>query len=141
MNPISSGETNGGIQLPPIPEQATGTNPVEQVPGVLPEVAPAAFEQGAAAPQPAAPAFPSLPLPPLGQAPADDAVAPVSTPVNAPIPDVADDGDLIEKEWVNKAKKIIEDTRNDPHEQSKEITLFKADYMKKRYNKSIKLSE
>ena len=56
-------------------------------------------------------------------------------------PAIADDNDLIEKEWVSKAKKIIEATREDPYAQSKEITEFKADYMKKRYNKNIKVSE
>ncbi len=56
-------------------------------------------------------------------------------------PLVADDNDLIEKEWVAKAKKIIEENREDPHNQSKEMTLFKADYMKKRYNKVIEDSE
>ena len=56
-------------------------------------------------------------------------------------PTVADDGDLIEKEWVNKAKRIVESTRDDPYKQSEELTAFKADYMKKRYGKDIKLSK
>jgi hypothetical protein len=56
-------------------------------------------------------------------------------------PDIADDNDLIEKEWVNKAKSIIEKTKTNPHDQSDAMTLFKADYIKKRYNKTIKTSE
>lgn len=56
-------------------------------------------------------------------------------------PAVADDIDLIEKEWVDKAKAIVNSTRNDPHSQNDEMNRFKADYMKKRYNKDIKLSE
>lgn len=56
-------------------------------------------------------------------------------------PAVADDADLIEKEWVQKAKDIIAETQNDPHLQSKELNIFKADYMQKRYNKVLKLSE
>lgn len=56
-------------------------------------------------------------------------------------PDIAEDTDLIEKEWVEKAKQIVERTRDDPYEQSKELTLFKADYMKKRYNRTIKIGE
>lgn len=56
-------------------------------------------------------------------------------------PQIADDNDLIEKEWVAKAKKIIDDNREDPYNQSKEMTLFKADYMKKRYNKTIKVGD
>jgi len=54
-----------------------------------------------------------------------------------PAPAAADDGDLIEKEWVMKAKHIVEQTRNDPHEQTKALHALKADYMKKRYNKII----
>lgn len=50
-----------------------------------------------------------------------------------------EDSDLIEKEWVNKAKRIVENTRNDPHKQSEELTLMKADYMKQHYGKTIKL--
>lgn len=52
----------------------------------------------------------------------------------------ADDADLIEKEWVTKAKQIVERTRDDPYKQSEDLTLFKADYMQKRYGKTIKVS-
>ena len=65
----------------------------------------------------------------------------VNTTATSSNPAVADDNDLIEKEWVAKAKKIIEENREDPFNQSKEITLFKADYMKKRYNKVLRVSE
>lgn len=72
----------------------------------------------------------------------------VSQPTNAATttttndnPQVAEDNDLIEKEWVAKAKKIIDDNRENPKIQSKEMNLFKADYMNKRYNKIIKISE
>lgn len=50
----------------------------------------------------------------------------------------ASDTELIEKEWVEKAKKIIEGTKADPHEQQEAINKFKAEYMKKRYNKIMK---
>ena len=56
-------------------------------------------------------------------------------------PSVAHDDDLIEQEWVHKAKAIVEQTREDPHLQNQEINKFKADYIKKRYNKEIKVSE
>lgn len=57
------------------------------------------------------------------------------------MPQIADDTDLIEKEWVIKAKEIVAQTAHDPHLQSREMTKFKAEYMKKRYNKDLKLSE
>lgn len=55
-------------------------------------------------------------------------------------PPMADDVDLIEKEWVNKVKEIVEKTKNDPYEQSRQLTMLKADYLQKRYNKTIKLT-
>lgn len=62
-------------------------------------------------------------------------------PLQASSPLMAEDSDLIEKEWVEKAKKIVEATRDDPYQQNREINKVKADYMKKRYNKDIHLSE
>ncbi len=53
----------------------------------------------------------------------------------------AEDSDLIEKEWVQKAKQIIAATKEDPHIQNREMGRIKADYLKKRYNKDIKLEE
>lgn len=56
-------------------------------------------------------------------------------------PQIADDLDLIEKEWVEKAKAIVEQTKHDPRTQSREINRFKADYLKRRFNKEVKLEE
>lgn len=90
-----------------------------------------------APPATAAPATTAIPA----QAPP---IAPASSPIKVHVtdsPSVAGDIDLIEKEWVVKAKAIVDKTRNDPHAQQKEISKFKADYMKKRYNKDVKVSE
>ena len=54
-------------------------------------------------------------------------------------PPTADDLDLIEKEWVKKAKNIVSATMGDPYAQNKQINEMKVDYIKKRYNKDIKL--
>lgn len=56
-------------------------------------------------------------------------------------PTAADDADVIEKEWVEKAKDIVAQTKTDPHQQSAALTTFRHDYMKKRYGKEIKLPE
>lgn len=69
--------------------------------------------------------------------PTDDPQAAATSQAAAPV--VADDSDLIEKAWVEKAKSIVEGTRNDPYLQNKELNSFKADYMKKRYNKDIQV--
>lgn len=71
--------------------------------------------------------------------------APVSSPaaggaLNVQAPVIADDVDLIEKEWVHKVKEIIAKTAKDPYEKSRQLTLIKADYLQKRYNKTIKLT-
>lgn len=57
------------------------------------------------------------------------------------LPQIADDNDLIEKEWVEKAKQIVDKTKDDPYLQNRELGNMRADYMKKRYNKDIKLVE
>jgi len=64
-----------------------------------------------------------------------------NTSLSPHAPSVASDADLIEKEWVLKAKSIVSRTKDDPRKQSNEINQFKADYIKKRYNKDIKVSE
>lgn len=55
--------------------------------------------------------------------------------VEITLPPAAQDNDLIEKEWVEKAKQIVEHTRDNPYEQQRALAEMKADYMKKRYNK------
>jgi hypothetical protein len=71
-----------------------------------------------------------------------DDISPVTAVASTSnVPDTADDNDLIEKEWVNKAKKIVKNNREDPFTQTKELTAFKADYMMKKYNKVIKVDE
>ena len=56
-------------------------------------------------------------------------------------PQIADDVDLIEKEWVEKAKEIVGKTKENPYLQNKAISEIKADYIQKRYNKNIAKSE
>lgn len=50
-------------------------------------------------------------------------------------PIVAADEDLIEKEWVDKAKKIINETKNDPYKQEQAISGLRSDYINKRYGR------
>jgi hypothetical protein len=80
---------------------------------------------------PATPA--ALPLPPtplpshMPQPKTDDSAAPT----------IASDDDLIEKEWVDKAKKIIADTQNDPYRREQEVSKLQVDYLRKRYGKEL----
>ncbi|HEX7484340.1 MAG TPA: hypothetical protein VF281_04275 [Candidatus Saccharimonadales bacterium] len=73
--------------------------------------------------------------------------APTVVSDNAPVPPVddtpiaANDDDLIEKEWVDKAKKIIMQTKDDPYRREQEVGKLQADYLRKRYGKELGASE
>jgi hypothetical protein len=67
--------------------------------------------------------------------------APISDDIITTSPQEAKDDNLIEKEWVHGAKKIVQETKHDPQEQAAKISHFKRDYIKKRFGKDIKLPE
>lgn len=76
-----------------------------------------------------------MPMPPQQVVPMPVTAQPVnSNPV------VAADDDLIEKEWVDKAKKIIAETRDDPYRREQEVSKLQADYLRKRYGREIGVS-
>lgn len=85
-------------------------------------------------------------LPPAQSAAVPGSAAPGAVPAAQPaagapmpaLPAMADDGDLIEKEWVNKVKHVVQATAQDPYELNRQFTKIKADYMQKRYGKTIK---
>lgn len=52
-------------------------------------------------------------------------------------PTIANDDDLIEKEWVNKAKDIIAKTQDNPYQREKEVSQLQVDYLRKRYGKEL----
>ena len=62
-------------------------------------------------------------------------------PVIANTPIAAADTDVLEKEWLDKAKSIVKNARQDPRKQNTEVSHLKADYMQKRYGKIIKLPD
>lgn len=82
---------------------------------------------------PGAAAFTPPPMPVI--VPADDQKTSQSQDDASPA--VAADDDLIEKEWVEKAKQVVAETRNDPHAQDAAVGRLQADYLKKRYGKII----
>jgi hypothetical protein len=63
------------------------------------------------------------------------------TPVASSTPAIAEDVDVIEKEWVDKAREVVEKTAGDPHAEEEGIEDLQIDYMKKRYGKDIAKSE
>lgn len=83
-----------------------------------------------------APVVPVLPAP-LPQVD-DSAVSGVNNAITTvAAPDAAADEDLIEKEWVDKAKKIIEETKDDPYRREQEISKLQREYIRKRYGREI----
>ena len=83
---------------------------------------------------------PALPVPTVPEPPAQG-VVPVLNPVplHNDNPTTAGDDDVIEKEWVDKAKKIVIQTKDDPYKQEQEVSKLQADYLKKRYGKEVKV--
>ncbi len=126
-------------ELPP--PQVTGENIQDS------ESRQPAIEQERAAgelPSVGSPSFGQAPVQPITNTPNDPSGAADSPLANASTPSIAlaaDDSDLIEKEWVERAKAIVNQTKDNPHQQTKAMNKFKADYVKKRYNKELKVNE
>lgn len=74
---------------------------------------------------------------PQSSAPVDDSDSGEGTSV----PLVANDDDLIEKEWVDKAKKIVSETKDDPYRREAEVGKLQVEYLRKRYGKELGVSE
>jgi hypothetical protein len=120
---------------PPLPYESR----TDQSPGIVPEAvekAPEHTEQRAEVSNQTPPAVPVLPPPVVGlQEPTLN--TPAVKPVVNDTPIVAADEDLIEKEWVDKAKKIVEETKDDPYRREQEVGKLQADYLRKRYGKEL----
>jgi len=72
---------------------------------------------------------------------ADNTSIVVTNTTSSSNPLIANDKDVIENEWVRAAKKIVSETRDDPHRQEEEVGKLQVDYMSKRYGEEIKRSE
>lgn len=85
-------------------------------------------------------ATPVLPTPVLPTS-APQVGADATAVVHDDTPLLAADEDLIEKEWVDKAKKIILETKDDPYAREAAVTKLQADYLKKRYGRELGAAE
>lgn len=135
---------------PELPQQLPNAESVPQMPSGL-EAQPTGIEHG----------FEVAPIPERGVSTVETAnqppaVMPVADPLTPATPVVAqDDGattsddstlsagdvDLIEKEWVDKVKRMISLTKGDPYERGRAVTQLQAEYLKKRFNKILGQSE
>lgn len=130
------------MQLPPpVMEQAPVQNGPENTSEKLAESGPAARPERHSGIQSQGMPMPTIPLPQQPSVTQQQSQTDVISTTNSSMPAIASDSDLIEKEWVNKAKQIVELTRDDPYRQSQQLTGVKVDYMQKRYGKSIKMGK
>lgn len=122
-------------KLPVSPPVTTeGFSSVEVVPAAAPERVGELPPAAATVSMPSTPAI-TQPQVQMSQAPAGAQGGVQDSPM------IADDVDVMEKEWVDKAKRIVSETKDNPHQQEKEVSKLQADYLMKRYNKKIKLAE
>lgn len=54
-----------------------------------------------------------------------------------PVPQVADDTDIIEPEWVNAVRNVINAYRGDPYNLNTAVAMLRREYLSKRYGKDI----
>ena len=138
-----SGGSNFELPVPETPEQPAERAQEKEVERQRPATQEAGV--GKRAPQPGAAALPDVTQ--LPQAPTAVPSEPTDQPASAGSvsPTTRDlkaaDGDLIEKEWIHRAKAIVDKTKDDPHQQKSEMSKVKADYIQKRFNKAVKTDE
>ena len=131
---------------PELPQVRNGAETAPQIPGGVeyhPETAPHGVEikrstEQSIAPieqQPIAPPTTLPPVAPTAPVTSDNSTLPAADDSGTPL--IAADEDLIEKEWVDKLKSIISLTKDDPYERAKVIAQLQADYLRKRYNRTL----
>jgi len=139
MNEAGGGEPKQHLEVirPPEPGETSKGQSVERQRPASQEST-AGKQATPAAIQPL-PVLPDVPAAVPVSLPKDDTAAPVSSPATAKLP--AADGDRIEKQWIEKAKAIVAETKSDPYRQKHEMSKIKADYIGKRYNKIVKTDD
>lgn len=137
---FSSSERNASLSpnsaeaIPSLPTPETGF----ESPIVSPEYGPVNPERGGELAAQAQAGMAAQPIPVTLPIPTPSGVSNIpQAPTSDGLPAVAADEDLIEKEWVDKAKQIVSQTRDDPARQEKEVGRLQADYLKKRYGKQL----
>jgi len=138
MQPENTRPQVGPEQLPMPPTRVGEQLPVVPSPESGIETRGEQFEQTAEAAAAAADmAAQGVPIQQVA-VPVIDPITPVADNTN---PAVAADEDVIEKEWVDKAKQIILSTKDDPHGRSSKVSELQKDYLQKRYGKVIGAGE
>ncbi|MBH1980080.1 hypothetical protein I8H83_04710 [Candidatus Saccharibacteria bacterium] len=132
---------------PRSPEQ----NPVPQVesyeippnfasPETFPGVSPERVEQRSAIELAPPPIMPAPVVVPVVPQPLPQAIPTPMAPT-AVNPTTANDDDDIEKEWVDRAKQVIIQTKDNPYAREKAIGELQRDYLSKRYGRQIGVND
>jgi len=105
--------------------EAIEVSPVESQPSSLP------VEQGPS----------SIPVTPIIE-PQNDQNQTIPAQTNEPliIEDEIAGGGSLEKPWIEKAERIIEDNEDDPYKEEEEHEDLQIDYLEKRFGKKLKRS-
>jgi hypothetical protein len=129
-----NGENQVNFELPQAPEQANEDTSLEAIPSRSPENKPQS--QSAQTSLAAAQSY-ALPSQTVTQA-IDDSNTPT---VQASSQQTDKSTDRIDKVWIDKARSVIAKTKDDPYEQNRQMSQVKAEYIKTRFNKSIKTDD
>ncbi len=125
-----------GPELPSVtPEMAGNFSTPETQIGASVERGEGKSEAVTQSSQSATPITPTLPLAVVTSPLTDDSAVPLQTNIS---PAAAKDNELIEREWVDKAKKVIIETKDDPYQREQRVSELQADYLWKRYGRQLK---
>jgi hypothetical protein len=137
---------NSGVELPPLIEQSplagipnimpSGSEAIGQIPE-MPKSTYEAMPSNISGPPIQAPAYTPPQLPPQSN---DDGRSDATKASKTAGKKFFKDKELIDKEWVNKAKAIVAQTQDDPFKQSEQMSNLRAEYISREFNKTIKLS-
>jgi hypothetical protein len=133
MNPNSGENTNFELQNQPAETELTPGSGLERT-AQTPENRPALQKPAVSSQDVSSIAVPSQVT---AQTFSDDQTGDGASASASP----ANHADRIEKQWVDRAKAVIAQTKNDPYRQKAEISKVKAEYIKKRFNKTIKTDD
>ncbi|MBI2592370.1 hypothetical protein HYW36_02750 [Candidatus Saccharibacteria bacterium] len=138
MNEAGGGEPKIPFEVPKLPEQpgkaeerAIETGPAEGESAAGKQPTPAVIQP--------LPVIPDVPVAMPAATGQPTTLTPVTSTASSKL--TAHDTNLIEKQWVDKAKEIVAQTKSDPHKQKAEMSKVKADYIQKRFNKPIKTDD
>lgn len=130
MKPENNRAPIGPENLPMPPAPNAERMPVMPAPETGIEKAPERVEQAAEARA----AVSDMPVPATPTTP-DPATTTQQPSTASPL--TANDDDVIEKEWVDKAKDIVQKTAGDPHGRADQANALQKDYLQKRYGKAL----